>query len=152
MKKLVTSAALAASLFVARLAWNLISAEPLPEPSTADLAREAAEIDAAVEEELAAGGGAPALNWLAEPDNMLFEGDPRAVQALIEDLYEAGAADVWFVGIEPFGGKNLSAAIAVELPDDTEARARILKAEAAFWQEPEPRPDVGQRFVEIAFD
>ena len=152
MKKLVTGAAVGAALFVARLAFNLISAEPLPEPSPADYANEAAEIDSAVEEELAAGGGAPALNWLAGPDNMLFEGDPRAVQALIEDLYEAGAADVWFMGIEPFGGKNLSAAIAVELPDDPEARARVFAAEAAFWEEPEPRPDVGQRFVEITFD
>jgi hypothetical protein len=152
MKKLVTGAAVAAALFVARLAWNLISAEPLPEASPADYAAEAAEIDAAVEEELAAGGGAPAQDWLAGPDNMLFEGDPRAVQALIEDLYEAGAADVWFTGIEPFGGKNLSAAIAVELPDDPAARARVLKLEADFWQEPELRPDVGQRFLEITFD
>lgn len=152
MKKLLTSAFLAAGFLVARVAWNLISAEPLPEPSPEDFKIEAAEIDAAVSEELAAGGGAPALNWLAEPGNMLFEGDPQAVQALIESLYAAGAKGIWFTGVEPFGGKNLSASIAVELPDDAELRARILRTEAEFWQETEPRPDVGQQYLEIGFD
>jgi hypothetical protein len=152
MKKLITSAAIGTAFFVGRLAWNLISAEPLPEPTAEDFKVEAAEIDAAVSEELAAGGGKPALNWLAEPDNMLFEGDPASVQSLIESLYAAGAPGIWFMGIEPFGGKQLSASIAVELPDDAEARARIFKTEAEFWQEPEPRPDVGQQYLEIGFD
>ena len=83
---------------------------------------------------------------------MLFEGDPQSVQALIEGFYAAGAKGVWFTGVEPLGGKNLSASIAVELPEDAETRARILRTEADFWEEAEPRPDVGQRYLEMAFD
>jgi hypothetical protein len=30
---------------------------------------------------------------------------------VLESLYEAGALDVWFTGIDEFGGKNISAAI-----------------------------------------
>jgi hypothetical protein len=152
MGKLLTGAAVAVLFFAARLAWNLITAEPISEPTPAELAAEAAEYEAMVAEEVASGAAAPALDWLAQPDNMLFEGDPESVQSLIESLHEAGAVDVWFTGIEPFGGKNLSAAIAVELPADPEARARLLRLEAEFWQETETAPDVGQRYLEISFD
>jgi hypothetical protein len=152
MRKLLTGVALAALFFAARLAWNLVSLEPPPDPTPADLAAEAAEFDAAIAGEVAAGKAAPALGWLAGPDNMLFEGDPESVQSLIEGLYDAGAVGVWFTGIEPFGGKHISAAIAVELPHDAEIRTRLLRAQADFWQETEPESDVGQRYLEFAFD
>jgi hypothetical protein len=152
MRKLLTGAAMAALFFAVRLAWNLITLEPAAEPTAAEIAAEAAEWEASIAEEIASGKAAPALNWLDGPDNMLFEGDPETVQSLIEGLYEAGAVNVWFTGIEEFGGKNISAAIAVELPEDADTRARLLKAEAEFWQEAEPQADDGQRYLEFAFD
>jgi hypothetical protein len=138
--------------FAGRLAWNLITLEPAAEPTAADLAAEAAEVDTWVTEELASDTSAGARDWLAHGENMLFEGDPAAVQGLIDGLYAAGATDVWFIGIERIGSRNVSASIAVELPGDPAARARILRTEADFWQEPEANPDHGQRYLAISFD
>jgi hypothetical protein len=152
MRKLVTGAAFGALFLAVKLAWNLIAMEPAAEPTASELAAEAARFEAEIAEEIASGKAEPALEWLAGPDNMLFEGDPGTVQSLIESLYEAGAVDVWFTGIEEFGGKNISAAIAVELPQDAGTRARLLQAQASFWEETEAEPDVGQRYLHFAFD
>jgi hypothetical protein len=46
MQKLVTGAGMAALLVTVRLAWNLISAGPMPEPTASDLAAEIAAYDA----------------------------------------------------------------------------------------------------------
>jgi hypothetical protein len=105
-----------------------------------------------VEQQIASGEAAPALNWLASSENMLFEGDPDTVQSLIEGLYEAGAPNVWFVGIGQLAGKHVSASIAVELPEDAATRARLLQTEADFWEESEVQQDLGQRYLEFSFD
>jgi hypothetical protein len=153
MRKLAAWAGLGALFFAVRLAWNLIGAEPIPEPAQDDFAAMAAEIDAAVAEDLATGKGALARGWLEQDDNMLFEGDPEGVESLIESFYEAGATGVWFTGIEEFEGRNLTASIAVELPVEKEARARVFGVEAGYWGEHgEPTPDVGQRYLEVGFD
>ena len=152
MRKLITGAALAVLFFAIRLAWNLITSEPAPEATAADLAAEVAEYDAEVERQIASGEAAPALDWLSSSDHMLFEGDPETVQSLIEDLHRTGASSVWFVGIGELAGKKISASIAVELPEDDGTRGRLLKAEADFWQETEAQRDVGQRYLEFAFD
>jgi hypothetical protein len=152
MRKLVTGAAIAALFFAVRIAWNLVTAEPIPEPTQADLAAEAAEFDALVAQEVESGAAAPARGWLGDPDNLLFEGDPQSVQALIDELYAAGAVDVWFIGIEPIAGRNVSASIAVQLPEQAAARAPLFDAHAQYWQDTEPDPDTGQRFLEFAFD
>ena len=151
MRKLVTGAVFGVLFFVVRFAWNLITMEPAADPTASELAAEAAQFEAEIAEEIATGKAEPALNWLSGPDNMLFEGDPATVQSLIESLYEAGAVDIWFTGIEEFGGKNISAAIAVELPEDAEIRARLLQAQASFWEEP-AEADAGQRYLHFAFD
>ncbi len=109
------------------------------------------DVDAMVEEELAAGNYAEATNWLHEPGNMLFEGDSEAVQELIDDLYAAGANSVWFTGIEDFGGAKVSASIAVDMPSDPSVRAELLLLEAEFWGE-DPQPDVDQRYLSFYFD
>ena len=152
MRKLVTGAFIALLFFVARIAWNLVTAEPIPEPTQADFAAGAAEFDALVAEEVESGAAAPARGWLGDSDNMLFEGDPESVQTLIEDLYAAGAVDIRFIGIERIAGKNISASIAVELPDEAAARAQLFAAHAQYWQDTEPDPDTGQRYLEFAFD
>jgi hypothetical protein len=154
MRNWLTGAAMAAILLAGRLGWNLIGAEPLPEPPAADPASEAAEVDSWVREALASGDSAPALSWLSERGNVLFEGNPQEVQTLIDALYEAGAVNVWFTGIERIGSNNVSASIAVELPAALEARARVFAVEAEFigQAEYEPTADVGQHYLEIAFD
>jgi hypothetical protein len=149
MQKIVATIAMALVLFGAKTAWRMVTAEPEEEY---DAAAEAA----AYEEELAASfadatTSAPARGWLAQHGNMLFEGDPDQVNGLIESLHAAGATDVRFVYIEKLGGTNVSASIAARMPSDPSARARILRAEADFW-EGEPEPDQGQRFVEFSFD
>ena len=152
MRKLVTGAAIAVLFFVVRIAWNLVTAEPIPEPTQADLAAGAAEFDALVAKEVESGQAGAARGWLGDSDNLLFEGDPQSVQALIEDLNAAGAVDVWFIGIERIAGKNVSASIAVELPNEATARAQLFEAHAQYWQDTEPDPDTGQRYLEFAFD
>ena len=152
MRRLATGAAFGALFFVLRFGWNLISMEAPAEPSASELAAEAAQFEAEIAEEIASGTAQPALDWLEGPANMLFEGDPTTVQSLVESLYEAGAVDVWFTGIDQFGGKNISAAIAVELPRDAETRGRLLQAEADFWEESQAEPDVGQRYLHFSFD
>ncbi len=109
------------------------------------------DVDAMVEEELAAGNYADASNWLQQEGNMLFEGIPAAVQELIDKLYVAGAYNVWFTGIEELGGAKISASIAVELPTDSAARAELLQIEADFWGA-DPTPDEGQRYLSFYFD
>jgi hypothetical protein len=159
MRKLLGGAAVAMLFFGARLAWNLISYEPIPEPSAADMAAEAAEMDSWVAEDLAAdGAAAPARDWLSADGHMLFEGDPEMVQTLIDDFYAAGAPNVWFIGIEQIGQASVSASIAVELPPDSVTRSQILRTEAKFWHdpesqsEPETTDDVGQRYLVVSFD
>lgn len=152
MKKLVTGAAMAVLFFAVRLAWNMITAEPTPEATASGLAAEVAEYDAEVERQIASGEAAPALGWLSSSENMLFEGDPQTVQSLIEDLHRSGAPSVWFIDIEELAGKKVAASIAVELPKDPATRARLLKAEADFWQETEVQEDVGQRYLAFSFD
>ncbi len=110
-----------------------------------------ADVDAVVEEELAAGNYAEASSWLMEPGTMLFEGHPETVQQLIDDLYAAGAYSVWFTGIEEIGGARVSASIAAEMPADSAVRAELLRIEADFWGT-EPMPDVNQRYLSFYFD
>jgi hypothetical protein len=153
MRKLVTSAVIALLFFlVVRIAWNLVTAEPIPEPTEASRAAEAAEFDALVAKEVESGAAGPARGWLGDSDNLLFDGDPQAVQTLIEDLYAAGAVDIWFIGIEQIAGRNVSASIAVQLPDEPAARAPLFDAHARYWQDADPDPDSGQRYLEFAFD
>jgi hypothetical protein len=152
MKKLLTGAAMAVLFFAFRLAWNLIAAEPTPQETASDLASEFAEYDAEVARQIASNEAAPALDWLSSSENMLFDGDPQIVQSLIEDLHRSGAPSVWFVDIEELAGKKIAASIAAELPEDPATRARLLKAEAEFWQETEVREDLGQRYLAFSFD
>lgn len=109
------------------------------------------DVDKMVEEELAAGNAAEASSWLQEPGHMLFEGDASTVQQLIDDLYAAGAYNVWFTGIEEFGGAKISASIAAEMPADPVARAELLRIEAEFWGE-DPEPDTDQRYLSFYLD
>jgi hypothetical protein len=150
MRKLAAGAAMAVFLFVVRFGWNLINADAMPEEPSAKEA--AAEVDGWVAEDLGSGAAAPARDWLAQKDNALFEGDPETVQALIDELYSLGAPNVWFTGIDQFGGANISASIAVELSEDASVRQAILRKQAEFWEQPEPEPDVGQRYIMISFD
>ena len=153
MRKLVTGAATALLLFAVRFGWNMINVDEATTPSPDDAKAWAAETDSWVSEDLASGATAPARDWLSQSGNALFEGDPQAVQGLIDALYAAGSPNVFFTGIEKFGGTNVSASIAVELTEDPAVRERILHAEAEFWQDPESATeDVGQKYVVISFD
>ncbi len=109
------------------------------------------DVDAMVEEELAASNTAEAGSWLQEPGNMLFEGDAASVQQLIDDLYTAGAYNVWFTGIEEFGDAKVSASLAAEMPADEASRAELLRIEADFWGV-ELEPDKDQRYLAFYLD
>ena len=108
-------------------------------------------VDEMVAEELAAGNVAEASSWLQERGNMLVEGDPQAVQQLIDNLYAAGARNVWFTGIETLGGAKISESIAIELPASASARAELLQIAADFWGE-DPAPDEDQRYLSLYLD
>jgi hypothetical protein len=152
MRKLLASLAITALFFTGRMAWRAFTDDPPAVEAEADASTEAAETDAWIDASFDDGTAAPARGWLSQPGNVLFEGDPRQVDALVEHLYANGAESVWFIDIGEFGGANVSAAIAAELPADPAARERILRTEAEFWQEEEPAEDVGQRFVAFSFD
>ncbi len=117
-----------------------------------DPAVAAAEIDRWVAEEISSGTAEEARDWLQTEGNVLFEGDPDAVQELIDGLYADGAQHVWFTGIESIAGARVSATLAVALPEDMGSRQAILRREAAFWGEPDAAPDVGQRYLQFGLD
>ncbi len=151
MGKILMGIVFAALLLVGRVGWNVIVVEPMDlELSEEEFAEAASEVDAWVNAEIESGVAAPARGWLSQPGNALFEGDPVQVQALVEELYDMGAEEVWFTGIEDFAGGHLSASIAARLPSDPTARAYLLAKESEFWGE--TSPDVGQSYVEFSFD
>jgi hypothetical protein len=131
-----------------KFGFNMITAEPYLEPSAEEWA---AEVDGWVDESLADGTAAEARGWFRNENHVSFEGDPKQMNDVIEDLYASGAERVWMIDIVDFGGKRISDTLAAELPSAPSGRARVFAAEARLWGG-ESTEDVGQRYLTVSFD
>ena len=100
------------------------------------------------------GGKEEARAWLKGEKNGIFEMGNAPVIKLTDDLYTAGAENVWITGIESFGGDQLSASMAVELPGEAEMRGKVFAVDAKFrgMNGEGPAKDVGQNFLTYYFD
>ena len=79
---------------------------------------------------------------------------PSELRALINELYDAGAARVVFADIEPIESQRVSALLAVELPADPAARGRVLGAYNRAWTAlgEDAEKDNGQSWVALPLD
>lgn len=149
MGKILSTVAILLFLWAVNFGYNTIVGEPFDEEwSDTDWI---AEQDAWVGDEIADGSAAPARGWLAHEGHATFEADPQFLDSLIDEFHAEGGAQVWMVGIESFQGHQLSDSIAVELPSDPDARARLFAIEAKVF-DGEGTPDVGQRFLTVSLD
>ena len=148
MKNILSIVAILALGWAVKFGINLITAEPYVEPTAEEWA---AEVDAWVDESLADGTAAEARGWFRNENHVSFEGDPKQMNEVIEDLYASGAEQVWMIDIVEFGGKKISDTVAAELPSSPSQRARVLAAEARLW-DGESSEDVGQRYLTVSFD
>jgi hypothetical protein len=148
VRNILVTVALLAVGWGARFGWNTITAVRSPSPSAIE---SAAETDVRVAEDLREGKAAPARGWLGAEHHLSFEAHPTAMNEWIEAFHAAGAERVWIVGIEEFGGSQVSDTIAVELPPAGADRERVLSVEARL-RDGECSEDVGQRYVTVRFD
>lgn len=120
-----------------------------PDPKVA-----AAAEDRLAEEEINAPDKAEARSWLREPSHVIFEGSKDAAIKLVEDLYRAGATEVYVTGITEFGDSKLTASLVAVLPNNPDARRKVFEVQAAFMREieEEPAADVGQKYLRFIFD
>lgn len=150
MQKIASTVVIVVLIWALRFGYNVITASD-DLGSYEDDGAWIAEENQWIEEEVATGSAQRARGWLAAPKHGTFEGNPKQMDALIERFHSAGASEVWMVGIESFGGAELSDTISVELPTDPQARARIFAVETELYGEAYT-PDVGQRYLTISFD
>lgn len=115
---------------------------------------EAQELDKQIAEWLAEPDKAEARKWLESESHVLFEGDKETAVKLVSDLYDAGAKEVWIIGISAFGDSEVAAAFVAVLPDDSAARKRVFAVESDFQKlvDLEPTTDVGQKYLHMTFD
>ena len=115
---------------------------------------EAADADKQIEEWLAEPDKAEAKKWLQSDSHILFEGDKETATKLVDDLYSAGAKEVWVIGISEFGGSEIAAAFVAVLPSDASARKRLFALESDFQKlvDSEPSRDLGQKYLHLSFD
>ena len=115
---------------------------------------EAEDTDKQIEEWLAESDNAEARKWLQGASHILFEGDKETAAKLVSDLYNAGAKEVWVIGITPLGDSEVAAAFVASLPGDTAARKRVFAVESEFQKlvDLEPSRDVGQKYLHFSFD
>lgn len=114
----------------------------------------AAEDDRIAEQEVSASDKAEARSWLRDPSHVIFEGSKETAVKLVDDLYNAGAVEVWVTGIAELADAKLTASLVAVLPADPEARRKVFEVEAAFKREieEEPASDVGQKYLRFIFD
>lgn len=124
------------------------------EEASADPKAVAAEEDRIAQEEISTPDKAEARSWLRDPSHVIFEGSKEAAARLVEDLYNAGATEVYVTGIVEFGDEKLTASLVALLPVDREARRKVFEVEAGFKREieEEPAQDVGQKYLRFIFD
>jgi hypothetical protein len=115
---------------------------------------EAQEQDKQIAEWLAEPDKAEARKWLESDSHVLFEGDKETAVKLANDLYSAGAKEVWIIGISQMGNSEIAAAFVAVLPDDATARKRVFAIESDFQKamDLEPSRDVGQKYLHMTFD
>ena len=103
-----------------------------------------------------ASNAAEARAWLKDANHVIFEGSKEEVTKLVEDMYAAGAKEVRITGVVDIEGAQLSASLAVALPEDPAARMRVFDVERALykaWEDEEAATqDVGQKYMDFAFD
>jgi hypothetical protein len=114
----------------------------------------AAAEDRVAEEEINAPDKAEARSWLQEPSHVIFEGSKETARKLVDDLYTAGATEVYVTGISEFGASELTASLVAVLPQTPEVRRKVFEVQAAYAREieEEPAPDVGQKYLRFIFD
>lgn len=97
---------------------------------------------------------AEARKWLESDSHVLFEGDKATAGKLVNDLYTAGAREVWIIGITEFGDSEVAAAFVAVLPSDTAARKRVFAVESDFQKlvGGDPSNDLGQKYLHLTFD
>lgn len=120
-------------------------------------AREQAEgMDKFVEEELASNKHAEARDWCdpRHKTHMGFEVSTSEMLRLVNEMYAAGAAKVYVTGIDELAGRQISAAMAMELPTDPAARKKVFEWQHGFAQmiDDEPMQDFGQKYYYMALD
>ena len=115
---------------------------------------EAADADKQIEEWLAEPDKAEAKKWLQNDSHILFEGDKETANRLVDDLYSAGAREVWVIGISELGGSEIAASFVAVLPNDASARRRLFALESGFQKlvDSEPSKDLGQKYLYLSFD
>jgi hypothetical protein len=119
-----------------------------------DQRSEVEDADKQIEEWLSEPDKAEARKWLQGDSHILFEGDRGTAAKLVDDLYNAGAKEVWVIGIEKLGGSEIAAAFVAVLPTDSAARKRVFAVEYAFQilMDGEPSKDDGQKYLHLSFD
>jgi hypothetical protein len=148
VRRIVSIVALLTASWALKFAWNTITAVPVAPPLAIE---RAAETDVRVAQDLREGNAAPARGWLAGADHLAFEGHAAAMNEWIEAFHAAGAERVWMVEIGELADRQISDAIAVELPPAGVARDRIFSVEARL-RGGVRSPDVGQQYLRVAFD
>jgi hypothetical protein len=112
--------------------------------------------DSTIAHDIASNRTAEARAWLKDDNHVIFEGSKAEVTKLAEDLYAAGAKEVYITGIVDIEGAQLSASLAVVLPDDAAARKRVFDVERALYKSREyeegATEDVGQKYMDFTFD
>jgi hypothetical protein len=112
--------------------------------------------DSAIAEDIASNRTAEARAWLKDDNHVIFEGNKAEVAKLVEDLYTAGAKEVYITGIVDIEGAQLSASLAVVLPDDPAARKRVFDIQRALYKsweyEEGATEDIGQKYMDFTFD
>lgn len=119
-----------------------------------DETSEAAESDKQIEEWLGEPDKAEAREWLKGDSHILFEGDKETAAKVVDNLYSAGAKEVWIIGVTEFGGSEVAAAFVAVLPSDAAARKRVFAIESDFQKlmDLEPTRDTGQKYLHFSFD
>ena len=119
-----------------------------------DETSEAEESDKQIEEWLAEPDKAEAREWLKGDSHILFEGDKETAAKVVDNLYSAGAKEVWIIGVTEFGGSEVAAAFVAVLPSDAAARKRVFAIESDFQKlmDLEATRDTGQKYLHFSFD
>jgi hypothetical protein len=119
-----------------------------------DQRSEVEDADKQIEEWLGEPDKAEARKWLRGDSHILFEGDKETAAKLVDDLYSAGAKEVWVIGIAELGGSEVAAAFVAVLPSDSAARKRVFAVESDFQKliDGEPSRDDGQKYLHFSFD
>jgi hypothetical protein len=134
--------------------------EGASEDESKDPKKIAQELNRIGDEDLAEPNHAEAREWFADEAHILFEGDRKAVVQLVEDLYEAGAVDVYVTGIEELGNVKVTASLLAVLPEDPVKRQAVFDQERIFWGgngsesgiDSPADPDPSQKYVRFVFD